>query len=229
MPGRIQNPTVDVSHAQPEMHSEHERSNRNIQRKEALSLKLALGSILAPKRPFTPTNSHSMSHTSSGSASPAPSPQPPHPTPSVMMHSRHHHHHPPSRLGMLDPSEFRWPSGSPVDSPDLLSAATAASSAANSPCHGPNVTESHADHPPPLTLPDALLSSNSRSDPIHGLTAGTKPLDTQKPTEVAKIKPLSHSSSPPVCDSGSRTPKARFIEKLESKSAWDALIHGSFS
>jgi len=30
-------------------------------------------------------------------------------------------------------------------------------------------------------------------------------------------------------DSGSGTPKAKFIETLQSKSAWDALIHGSFS
>jgi hypothetical protein len=29
--------------------------------------------------------------------------------------------------------------------------------------------------------------------------------------------------------SGLETPKAKFIETLQSKSAWDALIHGSFS
>jgi len=28
---------------------------------------------------------------------------------------------------------------------------------------------------------------------------------------------------------GKETPKGRFIETLSSKSAWDALIHGSFS
>lgn len=29
--------------------------------------------------------------------------------------------------------------------------------------------------------------------------------------------------------SGTGTPKAKFLETLQSKSAWDALIHGSFS
>lgn len=41
--------------------------------------------------------------------------------------------------------------------------------------------------------------------------------------------PMMHTQTEPGSPSGRGTPRAKFLQTLQSKSAWDALIHGSFS
>jgi len=214
----------------------HEQVNRNIQHRDAL--RLALGSILTPKRPFTPSASQSLpvSQSPSGTASPAhphylsttPSPcgspvvpPPPHPTPSHgVVHGRfvdaqghlypmhyfphphpHSHPHTPSRLGTTDPSNADYVTFKPAQHEHDQSA----------PDQLPRVAQS--DVPvPTIYVPEAIPADSVNGHFTH--TASAAPSYVVRPEEHA-----------PTAD----TPKAHFITTLQSKSAWDALIHGSFS
>ncbi|KAG6908794.1 hypothetical protein DXG01_003241 [Tephrocybe rancida] len=206
---------------------EHDPShiNRNIQHKEALSLRLALGSILGPKRPFTPS-----SHSSSGTASPAhPAtfgnpgspglpPPPPNATPihgpDHLFPRSYHFPHTPSRLGHTEHMrDAMWPSGSPGSAPS-----SAPYSPHNSSTHSASPTD---ECPPVLALPPPAVVSESAA-PL------ASPLHAPKPRSASDSGPVPSVKN--ATGSGSGTPKVKFLESLESKnSAWDALIHGSFS
>ncbi|KAG5724709.1 hypothetical protein E4T56_gene3654 [Termitomyces sp. T112] len=226
MPPQAQDHPTEVPHSPHEKHAEHDPShiNRNLHHKEALSLRLALGSILGPKRPFTPS-----SHSPSGTASPAhPSafgspgspglpPPPPHTTPIYppdhLFPRGMHLPHTPSRLGHSDHArDHMWPSGSPGSAP---------CSAPYSPHGSSTQTASPTDEcPPVLALPPPVVESDSRAR--MGST-----LHAPKPRSAPDSGPV-----PPVrsaSGSGCSMPRNKFMETLESKSAWDALIHGSFS
>ncbi|KAF8064283.1 hypothetical protein FPV67DRAFT_1504258 [Lyophyllum atratum] len=224
MPTRVQNRPAELSHAPSEKFAEHDPShiNRNIQHKEALSLRLALGSILAPKRPFTPS-----SLSSSGTASPAHpasfgsplQPQPPNSTPvqaadgrlapDAYLHLRNVHlPHTPSRLGQSETKEPHWPTG-PLPS--------APSSAPVSPRSTHGASSSPTEEFPPLSLPPRVVDSPTRPSVLH---------DTQQHS-APELRTV--PAGPRAPGSGPGTPKAKFLETLDSKSAWDALIHGSFS
>jgi len=217
----------------------HKVKQQQQQHREAL--RLALGSILSPKRP--PLNS---SHSSSGSTTPSypfsipsgphtPAGTPPSyyplahgPNSSEYIHSHHpHFHHPhphphphphtPSRLGRSKSSSANSPSGS--------SANTAPSSSHPSPLPPGPVPSNLPILPEIEPLPPAQIT--------NGVTA--MPLPTRPPNT-----PLHPSGNPPIpsdhlsaesADHAARagTPRSKFMQTLQSKSAWDALIHGSFS
>jgi len=220
MPTRVQSRPAEMLRTPSDKAAEHDSShvNRNIQHKEALSLRLALGSILAPKRPFTPS-----SHSSSGTASPAhpasfgSSLPPPPPNPTLMQaadarfdsysHLRNVHiPHTPSRLGQPEQKEPQWPVTSPSSTPSSAPASPPST-------HRASPTEEL----PSLSLPPAVVDSASGPPVCHA------------PQPVSALQPGTAPAAPRAPGSGSGTPKAKFLETLESKSAWDALIHGSFS
>ncbi|KAI5887940.1 uncharacterized protein SCHCODRAFT_02075621 [Schizophyllum commune H4-8] len=225
------------------VHAPH-RDAYTAQHNEAL--RMALGSILSPKRPFTPS---STSHPASGTASPAffhalpftgtgPStgPNTGAQTPSDAMngsthpqqhaHTHHlyphwpgsyHHPHPPEpRQYHSDPHHPYHP-----HTPSRLGAGE----------EGP-AERAHAAH------------ADDLHDPSHPPSPGelaTLPavdnLHAPAPVAVASASPHSVPSggahpahagdgSP---SSGAGTPRAKFLDTLQGKSAWDALIHGSFS
>jgi len=196
---------------------EHDQSqaNKNMQHKEAL--RLALGSILAPKRSYT-----SSSRSSSGTASPAHpasfTPPPPHLTPSycdagradALLHPRNPFFpHTPSRLGYSE-SRDHSPSGSAAPSPSSL-----------------HPTQSQRPSPPPLSLPEPAVSDPPQTS--EGQVYAVRALKPVSAPQSGAPPAVTATESTGCSGSGSGTPKAKFIETLQSKSAWDALIHGSFS
>jgi len=206
--------------------------------KETLSLRLALGSILAPKRPYTPS-----SRSSSGTASPAQPasfistttplpPPPPHSTPTSEMGKSEsflhparamHHPHTPSRLGMSDPPSDHHSSYSPPGS--------AVSSSNGSPTHTPVTslgTLPSQEHPLPLKPSTSGTADQFQERPVRPGLSVMQP--TTSPNLNAASGPHDGSAHRSVSSgSGSGTPKAKFFETLGSKQAWEALIHGSFS
>jgi len=194
------------------------------------ALRLALGSILSPRPPL------SSSHSSSGSTTPSypfsipsgphtPAGTPPSyyplahgPNSSEYIHSHHphfHHHshphtHTPSRLGRSKSSTTNSPSGS--------SANTAPSS-------------SHPSPLPPSIPPNLpVLPEIEPLPPAREVTNGV----IVTPAAPLPTRPALHPSEHPSADSADHaartgTPRSKFMQTLQSKSAWDALIHGSFS
>ncbi|TFK37540.1 hypothetical protein BDQ12DRAFT_684839 [Crucibulum laeve] len=230
MPAQVQNrPSETLPRALDKYHDQDPRftASKNQQYKSE-ALRLALGSILSPKRPpLTPSSR-------SGTASPAPSgyPFPAQPTtgsphqstegngPTTdYLHARHGHSqtnahlyphpHTPSRLGRSNSS-----------------ASSHHSDSAQSSVPGSPHTPPHADAfkgleslPP---LPESAMGMKTAPAASSGHSTSTLDVPRTSPGE-----PDSKSSSAPP--SGSGTPRARFIETLQGKSAWDALIHGQFS
>ncbi|ESK82475.1 hypothetical protein Moror_8537 [Moniliophthora roreri MCA 2997] len=211
---------------------DHRGVNKNAQHGDAL--RLMLGSILAPKRP-------PMSHSSSGTASPAHSfsqsnnansaPQHPASAPATPHHlfgyphvhpyptyphtpsHSHSHSHPHSHFapGHQHSHGFFGPR------PGRMSrSASTASSVPRLPPSSPVTSSEHhvpVESPVPVSAsaPEIVVTSNQSS-----------------PTSAKlDLAPLSNGNSQP--GSGTGTPKNKFIQTLEGKSAWDALIHGSFS
>jgi len=223
MPTRVQSRPAELTRTFSETYHDHDPINqhKNLQHKEAL--RLALGSILTPKRPFTPSRSPSgtasPAHSASFTASSSPQPPPPHSTPThghnsdAHMQARYiHHPHTPSRLGLGDPTDPHGSSSSPFPHHPSRIPSTANSSQQPSPSQ---------ETPPPLSLPASMLPG-----PEH---QGTAPIHAPSPHSAVQsgvVVAVPHAGS---AGSGTGTPKAKFIETLQSKSAWDALIHGSFS
>jgi len=217
----------------------HKVTQQQQQHREAL--RLALGSILSPRPPL------SSSHSSSGTTTPSypfsipsgphtPAGTPPSyyplahgPNSSEYIHSHHphfHHSHPhphphtPSRLGRSKSSSTNSPSGS--------SANTAPSSSHPSPLP-PSLVPSNLPILPEIEpLPPAQVTNGV-------IMTTASPLPTHPPNT-----PLHSTGNPPIpsdhpsadsADHAARagTPRSKFMQTLQSKSAWDALIHGSFS
>ncbi|KAF8890774.1 hypothetical protein BD779DRAFT_1517008 [Infundibulicybe gibba] len=209
MPTQVQNRSTDpnpISRGMPEKYLDHDpaHANKNVQHREAL--RLALGSILAPKRPYTPS-----SRSSSGTASPSPYYHNHNHTEHPHLRHLHSHLHPhlPSRLGRTNSSDSHSDSGTPQLTPST--------STPNSSSLLPSPTE---EHPPALSPHESSAAKDAHSTPppIHS----PAPMLVHPPVvAVTEAKPDSGSGSGP--------PKAKFIQTLQSKSAWDALIHGSFS
>lgn len=230
MPTQVQNRPTESPHYDK---FDHE-ARKNLQHKEAL--RVALGSILAPKRSPLAQGSRS----SSGTASPAyPFPLPA--TPPI----------PPSTYG-----------GSPIDylhpmhglyqpHPHTPSRLGRSSSHSNSPRE---TSASNSPHPSPLPIPPAATADSSLPEPeglsplppsamsVEGADAVPRVRGVPPPPHVVRPTPMPVQSgrrpTPPslfagdggsVPPSGAATPRAKFLETLGSKSAWDALIHGSFS
>ncbi|KAG5649968.1 hypothetical protein H0H81_001276 [Sphagnurus paluster] len=146
-------------------------------------------------------------------ASPGLPPPPPASTPThfdAFLHPRHVYvPHPPSRLGQSETKEPHWPVGSPLIS--------APSSAPMSP-HSTQGASPTDDSPPPLSLPPPVVEPSQVPSFLHA----PKPV-------TAPVHYGSATTPPGATSSGAGTPKAKFLQTLDSKSAWDALIHGSFS
>ncbi|KAF4588618.1 hypothetical protein EYR40_010171 [Pleurotus pulmonarius] len=259
MPGRtqVQSPPNDnFAQGHGHGHDLHEKSRHeggpmsaSAQHLHKEALRMALGSILNPKRPYTPS-----SRSSSGTASPAypysfhhspvpgtPSvPPAPHPTPSngrfseshlspfpyhprPQPHLPHPHPHPPllhshsqphvpSRLSQLDtqssPQDGDQVSHSQRNSP------THSGAASNSASHCSSPISSEA----PGTLSDAPITTPRNSLQEHP----DGPVHAPAPIKGAVVV-TGEDGSP------SEKSKVTFIQTLQSKSAWEALIHGSFS
>jgi len=204
------------------------------------ALRLALGSILSPKRPplsssrsssgcNTPLYPFSMpsgSHTPVGTP-PSYYPLAHAPNSSEYLHPLHphlYHPHPhtPSRLGRSN-------------------------SSSNSPSGSVENTAPNSSQPSPLPLVSNDLPVPPEIEPLPPaqITNGVTPAGkSTTPTGVPDV-PLQSSSNdtagdnPPIpadhpsysADHAARagTPRSKFLQTLQSKSAWDALIHGSFS
>ncbi|PPQ64916.1 hypothetical protein CVT24_008256 [Panaeolus cyanescens] len=229
----------------------HVTSKAQQQHKEAL--RLALGTILTAKRPPVSPNSRP----TSGSASPAhpfvhtPGTSTPVGTPPSILystalgpmsseylhphghhpygHSHHGHPLPPSRLGRSTPG-----SHSPLES-STPSSAQASPALPQSPHPEPlspllNVPEMDPPLPPPATQSSQVASPSrpvrppiSPLQPNHG-AAGKEGITStmSSPSDVPCVKAYDAQGRPVQ-------QKAKFLQTLQSKSAWDALIHGSFS
>ncbi|KAK0433462.1 hypothetical protein EV421DRAFT_1910137 [Armillaria borealis] len=193
MPTQVQTRSSDTLPRGPEgldAHSfqhDNEQANKIIHMQHKEALRLALGSILSPKRP---PNSRSTSGTASPAHiyytthphSPYPPPPPPHSTPAQAESTSHY----------LFP-----PQGHLI---------------------------SHSHTPSRLCQSDSATDYLSSSQPSPRSSPGPdSPLAPPSPTSTGS--PAIHAPAP-----GTGTPnKAKFIETLQSKSAWDALIHGPFS
>ncbi|KAF7759898.1 hypothetical protein Agabi119p4_11593 [Agaricus bisporus var. burnettii] len=263
------------------------RAKINLQHREAL--RLALGSILAPKRPSmsgsrsssgTASPSHSFSG-SSGTYTPATPPTGPY-TPSSEAsvsqehtYSRHHlshsHYHPthaPSKLGRAEsrPSE-RDSNSAPPPTPQHISHAVGPPhplfrSRSHNPSSPPSSRTSPripSTSPPSTRTPSTTVVAESadRGPLTHqsifpeattsnvdgGKTASVE-MPSTRVSFVADPAVIQTAAALPQRDDGhaqhdstecSRrdgcpgTPKAKFLQTLQGKSAWDALIHGSFS
>ena len=116
---------------------------------------------------------------------------------------------------------------------------------------------SNSPHPSPLPVPPAATADSSLPEPdglsplppsamsVEGADAVPRTRGVPPPSHVVRPTPMPVQSgrrpappgAPPlpagdggaVPPSGAATPRAKFLETLGSKSAWDALIHGSFS
>ncbi|KAL1720260.1 hypothetical protein EV715DRAFT_272120 [Schizophyllum commune] len=252
------------------VHAPH-RDAYTAQHNEAL--RMALGSILSPKRPFTPS---STSHPASGTASPAFF----HALPFTGVHSSSSPHSA-STTGAQTPSDsMNAPAqgqqahgpnqqghGPPHLAPHLLYPHWPGSY--HHP-HPPEPRQYHSDphHPYHPHTPSRLGAGEEgpvergHSDetgefrqggrgPIHDSSHPPSPgepatppavdnLHAPAPVPVASASPHSalpsggvHPAAAHAGDgspsSGAGTPRAKFLDTLQGKSAWDALIHGSFS
>ncbi|KAF5352905.1 hypothetical protein D9758_007957 [Tetrapyrgos nigripes] len=214
------------------------------------ALRVALGSILAPKRP-----SPSRSSASSGTATPLhnhyphihPYPHVHHPPPHS--HSTPHHPSTPSRLSHGGDTHHQLPS--PIYEPahhvyqPNFGLPPRLSRNPSSQGHVPgaaSISYSHSlSHPTDATSPASVSASApaltiEAPSPISASASGSS-----MPPSPQHEYPAHHAvhglPTPPRSNGGSGTGtptsvmKGKFLEKLEGKtqSAWDALIHGSFS
>ncbi|KAL1746621.1 hypothetical protein HDZ31DRAFT_33731 [Schizophyllum fasciatum] len=212
------------------------------------ALRMALGSILSPKRPFSPTTT---SHPASGTASPAflhalpfaaAGAQTPHPEAAahaaqhgpVAQHLPANQHHPPTQHAHLPPTHHlhaHWP-GYPHHHSDP-----------HNPYHphtpsrlGPGEEGAgEAGHPALGSGHAALGSREASHPPSRGELAAGEDVHVPAPLPVMEVgnTPSTAGAVPHSGDgtpsSGAGTPRAKFLDTLHGKSAWDALIHGSFS
>jgi hypothetical protein len=231
------------------------KQQQQLQHREAL--RLALGSILTPKRPPLSASSRS----SSGSASPAyfgmhsasgthtPSGTPPvassgtysqayGPNSSEHLHPHGHHPHPPSRLRPSSHSPVS--SGNPSPTSSLPS--TGAPSSISTPHLGSSTDTyvalpdpSNIELPPPAgPIQDTTTAGKPTRPPIRPLQATKQgvaqaQLATARSVSERTVNTTAPAAAASAPVSGYVTPKSKFLQTLQSKSAWDALIHGSFS
>jgi len=243
MPGQIKTiqPT-DTPKQKPSATTEtvhdYDTVNKNTQHSHAL--RLALGSILTPKRPYSPS-SHSQSKSSSGTSSPAlsysfSSP----PSSSVATPSSN----PPS-----PPQPPQVPHSTPVPMyrlPDHY-LQSLQQFHANAPLHHIHqLSQVHTpsrlgqlEHPPqagyvpakPDSTGPATMTQTHSYAPQTAVPAQHPHPQSPAPehAEHAVHAPTSTGDDPAVAADGSTPTRPRYIKTLQSKSAWDALIHGSFS
>jgi hypothetical protein len=207
-------------------------------------LRLALGSILAPKRPSPP--SHSGSYPASGTSSPF----------------HHWQHHPGGPVTGTSTGH---------DTPPLASSSSSSPPHASPvlPLHQPHFQQPHhptpsmhshlnfqhhahvhPQQPQPQPQPHTHAYGHSRlgfthssgSTPSESLSPSPTPsprLTTPPPTleHAPHAYPHEHAVSDPspintvggATNADAADPKrARFLKTLQSKSAWDAMIHGSW-
>ncbi|TRM63202.1 hypothetical protein BD626DRAFT_495859 [Schizophyllum amplum] len=224
------------------------------------ALRMALGSILSPKRPFTPSSGpasgtaspaffHALPFTGPGSQTPAghdahhhhhpqqshqphhpPQAHQPHHGPHHHLHSHwyphhqdaHHHYHPhpshtPSRLGAGEEH-----TGSQTSRPVTQSTGSHPASPGEPSSQGTSPLPSPAHEVPP-----AVNGAHAGGMPAPApLPADAKVPVPTAPAPASGGVPTSAGGTP---SSGTGTPRAKFLDTLHGKSAWDALIHGSFS
>ncbi|KAF9078282.1 hypothetical protein BDP27DRAFT_1309348 [Rhodocollybia butyracea] len=221
------------------------------------ALRLALGSILAPKR-STPNPSNARSSSSSGTASPAHLPFPytpsastppahgshlPFPHPHPHPHAHQHLHSPlgPSPLAPSREHSHTAPghssSTSTTHSPHASSPVTPITETTSSP---------FGHYPRPGLLSRSISSSSTHGGP--GRSTDSAVISANQPqTHSAGEQEGIHAPLPRLSDGSTSTgtvpavavttpggtpiTKNKFIQTLEGKtpSAWEALIHGSFS
>lgn len=247
---RPQNDRVVSPHHIHDPHSivEHDLANRNAIQRDALHL--ALGSILAPKRNCSHSPG-SRSGSTSGTASPAhpwhfpsapspnsplgtpgPVPPPPHPTPNYShghlyapQSHGHSHLHPnphtnyPSRFGL-----------SRSNSEDAITKNNVDTSISDLPSSGTNHIQHGFEYSP--LLPDGTTAPQHSHGRAPSVTVSPPTIHAPAPQPPHDFRPNTTSTrngdhSETHAEGG--TPKAKWIETLQSKRAWDALIHGSFS
>ncbi|KAF9451021.1 hypothetical protein P691DRAFT_809045 [Macrolepiota fuliginosa MF-IS2] len=230
----VQSPRTTVDKFPPidPMHSSHDsRAKFNLQHREAL--RLALGSILAPKRPSM-SNSRSSSGTASpaysfsgsGTYTPATPPIAPY-TPSLdaqdhpysRLHPLQHYHppHPPSKLGRLE---------SHPDAPETDAAAPIPMSC-SPPLH--HLPPPHAP-PPPLFRGRSQTTSTSASSSTNPSPRTSPRLQPSTPptvhtpsaittTDTADLEPSLGPPVPPVATTSSGDPgKISVVETAQSTS-----------
>ncbi|KAF9528792.1 hypothetical protein CPB83DRAFT_853747 [Crepidotus variabilis] len=106
----------------------------------------------------------------------------------------------------------------------------------------PHAHSHHGADPPPPTPSSPTNDSDSISHASavkdSGIEVESSPTLPHHPEVAISVFPPSHPPSNPNTppntqtpsnQSGRGTPRTKFLEALQSKSAWDALIHGSFT
>jgi len=166
--------------------------NHNSNDSHHAHLRLALGSILSPKRP------HSAQSSLSGTASPAP----------FTHYTGRASHSPPDHS---------------VHPPPTMTSRTQSSSSPDSSSHPPSPHDSPRPQPISHIHAEGIVQEVQPPVPMSG--DGGPP--TRPPLAVVFTNDGAHQVESQVPPSGQRTPSGRFIATLQSKSAWDALIHGS--
>ena len=233
------------------------------------ALRVAIGSILAPKRPPYSPGSRSASGTASPYSFPSSQSNSPgtgtpiHQTPALAAtpfggapsgeylhphhalipshnhhhHPHHHHHHPynhhhyhphthtPSKLAhSVAPSPDG--SGSPVE--HQAAVRLVSEPVVSIQGHNENLAASAiAPLPPPVpTESQAVVPARPALAPLQASTGVNGRAATMPEVQTISSTADKVTGGP---GTGHRSPKSKFVEKLQSKSAWDALIHGSFS
>uniref|UniRef100_A0A8H7XLC2 Uncharacterized protein n=1 Tax=Psilocybe cubensis TaxID=181762 RepID=A0A8H7XLC2_PSICU len=247
------------------------KAHQQQQQQHREALRLALGSILTPKRPpIVPP-----SRPSSGTATPAhPSPwlsgsvsgaQTPAGTPPIQSPYIAAGHGPNSSEHLLHP-HYAFPHHGHSLPPSKLGRS---SSSSNSPVESVTTSTHNSGHPSPhagagALAPHTILSPVPDVEPLPPSMMAEPQVGNNTQTEgatsnIVEVKPVRPSITPlhpskegnaatgadgagstdsmnghimqtePGSPSGRGTPRAKFLQTLQSKSAWDALIHGSFS
>ncbi|THG96105.1 hypothetical protein EW145_g7841 [Phellinidium pouzarii] len=206
------------------VHSPHPHA-QNERERDVHGLRLALGSILSPKRYASPS-----SHASSGSASPAHfGPGLVHAYPHPPPHGNSHLHTPSSGHASRDEqsghdedhahANAHFPEiGKPVRPGGMMSRTHSSSASVEAP-HGNPETTVQREHDTSV-LP-ILTTSNYTT---------LSPSQTQRVVnDVKRNEPGSNANTHTIEATSAAASAAGYIATLQSKRAWDALVHGSMS
>ncbi|KAL0952786.1 hypothetical protein HGRIS_007011 [Hohenbuehelia grisea] len=226
MPTQVQNPPNDpfprAPHGTSPGFPEHDAAGPAKSRE---ALRLALGSILTPKRPYTPS-----SRSSSGTTSPAyPFSTPPLGTPSIppAPHSTPSSHVPSGRFSDSHLNPFpHHPNPHPHSHPHVPSRLSRSESHPD--VHDTSSSVSSSQCPSPVHRPGSAAGS-----PTHEMSLAEAAGGARVHADGTVSAPIPIPGGPVATTvDGAHTPggsKVTFFQTLQSKSAWEALIHGSMS
>jgi hypothetical protein len=153
----------------------------------------------------------------------------------VTSHSHHHHHHHPHTHtpSKLVHSVAPSPDGVATPAPQAVVPAKRLTSETHTSIqsHSESRVAVPTSTTPPLQIESHTVEAyhpptRPALAPLQAGAIGRAATMPEVQTVALAEKGVVSSGGP---GTGHRSPKSKFVEKLQSKSAWDALIHGSFS